>query len=100
VEQRQELRKTIAARVQVAWKDQTGAFKLVPGMLEDVSINGAAIRIATPIPRGARLEVRWRSKDFSGSVQHCRPMGTEYLLGILKDPVQEACLGATRSQTK
>ncbi len=85
MEQRREVRKAIAARVKVAWTDAKGARVETMGMLEDISPGGASMRVKNLMDAGARLEVEWPGRSFSGTVRYCKPSGMEYVLGILKD---------------
>lgn len=85
MEQRREARKAIAARVKVAWTNAQGARVETHGMLEDVSAGGASMRIKNMMDAGARLEVEWPGRSFSGTVRYCKPSGMEYILGIKKD---------------
>lgn len=87
MEHRRELRKALAARVRFSWTDPKGVRLETHGMLEDISAGGASLRTRQLLDAGARLEVHWFSKSFSGTVRYCRPSGMDYILGIQKDSV-------------
>ena len=84
VTMRKHPRKALAARAQVVWTDSEG-LRRSNAMLEDISLGGVSLRIGTSFGVGSRLEVSWFREQFSGTVRHCRPSGSDYVLGIEKD---------------
>jgi hypothetical protein len=85
-EQRKEIRKALAARVKFTWTNPKGSLQVSPAMLEDHSFSGASMRIRHPMAAGARVDVQWYSRSFSGIVRFCKRSGMDYILGIKKIP--------------
>lgn len=85
MERRWEIRKSLAARVKIAWTDHTGARVEMLAMVEDLSPAGASIRVKKLVGAGSRLEVHWPGRDFSGTVRYCRASAPGYILGVEKD---------------
>jgi PilZ domain len=81
-ETRREPRTPVMMRAEVLWTDEAGGPRTIPVTIEDRSTGGACLRIATPIPPGAKLEIKARKDTLSGTVVYCRPDRREYVLGI------------------
>src|SRR5260370_23982877 len=81
---RKHPRKAMAARAQVVGTDADGVCRC-NAMLEDISLGGVSLRIGRSFGVGSRLEISWFREQFSGTVRHCRPSGSDYVLGIEKD---------------
>lgn len=80
-----EPRTALWARAEVCWEDPAGKARLSPATLEDTSLSGACIRIASPISPGARVTVKWHREEFSAVARNCRRDGHEYLLGVRRE---------------
>jgi hypothetical protein len=81
----QELRTPVMIRVEASCEDENGTLRTIPARMEDKSAGGACIRINTPIPVGAKLNIQWRMEQFSGAAKYCRPAGRDFLIGIQRD---------------
>ncbi len=83
-----ELRTAVMIRVEASWNDAAGARHTVFARMEDKSLNGACIRVKSPISLGVRIQVRWRFEQFSGISKYCREEGSEYVVGILREKIE------------
>jgi len=88
-EQRSEPRVSLMARVDAVWKDDAGKSRVSRGRLEDSSNGGLCIRVNDPIPVGAKLVIRWREDNITGTVVQSRQIGQNYILGIKRDAAQK-----------
>ena len=75
-------------RVDAMWQDETGALRIVPGILEDRSRGGVSVRVKDQVSVGATLEIRWQNEQFSGVVTYCRRDGVLYILGVQRNDVE------------
>jgi hypothetical protein len=82
---RTQPRKTLICRISVYWKDEGGVPSMQSGLVEDRSLCGLGISVPNPIPIGAKVQVRGRSKELAGVVRHCHAKGVNYLIGIRLD---------------
>jgi hypothetical protein len=89
-EQRSEPRVNLMARVDAVWEDSAGKSHTCRGRLEDSSNGGLCIRVNDPIPVGAKLVIRWREDNITGTVVQSRQIGQNYMLGIKRDPTDRS----------
>ena len=82
-----EPRTVIWAVAEVSWQDDAGKPVFQRATLEDTSRSGACIRLKAPLEIGARIHVRWHREQFSAVARNCRRDGRDFLLGVLRDPV-------------
>ena len=73
------------ARAEAQWEDPNGTARVELAMLEDISRNGAGVRLRQPIRVGSKLSIKWHKEQLSGTVRHCQREGLEYVLGIQRD---------------
>jgi hypothetical protein len=78
------------ARIEVMWEDEDGTPHVAPAKLEDKSRGGVSVRVKALVAVGVKLIVLWRGGQFSGTVTYCNRRGEEYVLGILRDSVQDS----------
>jgi hypothetical protein len=79
-------RKIAISRVQLRWEDDSGTACVSTALLEDTSLQGACFRVHRPIVAGTRLQVMSHKGDFGGLVKYCRSTGSQYLIGVRRDP--------------
>jgi hypothetical protein len=82
---RLEPRKILICRISVSWEDQAGLPAMQVGLLEDRSLSGVGLCVPKPIAVGTKVKIRGRRRELAGIVQHCRPEGTEYFIGVRLD---------------
>jgi len=58
--------------VEVWWWDQTGAAHAAIANIEDISTQGTAVVLDSPLSVGAQVQIRCLRGDFHGRVVHCR----------------------------
>ena len=81
--------RTVLWAVAEIWCDDPAGQPLrVPATLEDTSPSGACIRLKTPITVGSRITVKWHREQFSAVTKNCRTDGSEYLLGVRREPAR------------
>jgi hypothetical protein len=84
-ERRKELRIALMAKVEAVWQDETGTPHVSPASMQDWSPGGASIRIGIPIGVGAKLTIKSKREEFSGTVTYSRRDKKAYILGIQRD---------------
>ena len=88
-----EPRTRVLIAVEAWWEDQTGALRAVTARMENRSEGGACIRIGIPVEVGARLGIRGRWDQFTGTARYCVPNEGAYLVGIQRDKRAGAVVG-------
>ncbi len=81
-----EFRKPVLTLVEMSWQSPDRTWQAAPARMEDKSAGGACIRSKVPLVAGARLKIKSRHENFSGTARYCRSDGGEYLVGIQRDP--------------
>ena len=84
-DKRSEPRKSFVARVELRWKDETGADRSASAILEDRSLSGAGVRTSKPIPVGIQVEIKSQKLTLTGTVKRCVREEFEYIVGIRLD---------------
>jgi PilZ domain len=81
-ERRTEFRMLCADMVDVTWRDHSGKWSTVTGLLEDISPSGACLQLENAAPLGA--EVRWKSgeNEFVGFIRYCFYREIGYFVGV------------------
>ncbi|MGC2246376.1 MAG: hypothetical protein WA609_07210 [Terriglobales bacterium] len=80
-----EFRKPVLTLVEASWQGSDGSLQTVPARMEDKSAGGACIRVKAPIVVGAKLKIKSRHENFSGTARYCRTESGEFLVGIQRD---------------
>jgi hypothetical protein len=91
-ERRQEPRRLAHEIVVVQWRLADGLLQGSRARIMDRSRKGLGVHMATPISVGTVIALRGGTAA-SCSVQHCRPEGTDYRLGLLRLPSETASPG-------
>jgi hypothetical protein len=87
---RPETRTAIHASVVVSWRGQDGGLHDSPALMEDKSPSGACIRTKSPIGVGTHVKIKWHWEEYFGTARYCRSDGDEYVVGIQRDPKDQA----------
>lgn len=85
-ERRYEFRKPCMDAVEVEWQDQKGRARKGLGNLEDISLTGACVHLASPVSFGTRLLMMYQSRQFRGKVRYCVLRSGEHVIGVKFDP--------------
>ena len=82
VERRRSPRYLCSHLVEIRWLDSQGAAHAIPGLLEDVSREGAAIAVEQPIEAGTMVELITPGLQGRAEVRYCRPREQDFHLGL------------------
>lgn len=88
-----EPRTRVMIAVEAWWQDKNGSVRAVAARMENRSESGACIRIGVPVAVGARLGIRGRWDQFTGTARYCIPNEGAFLVGIEKDGKDSVVVG-------
>ena len=89
-EKRAEFRIPLMARVDILWGDADGTPRVAPAVLEDTSHGGMSVRMKQAVRIGSHITVKWGNEQVSGNVTNCRIEKSDYIVGIKREPDEEA----------
>ena len=93
-DRRFDLRKGIAAELEVQWADASGAAQKVRGAVADVSSSGARIRVPVAAPGLVPVVLLVDGHEVRAAIRYCQRRGSEFILGLNFETGSEGMLRA------
>jgi len=79
---RKKVRNLCADLLKVRWKDESGTHKGDFAVLEDISTEGACLKLEQPLSKGTVLSILYPRGQYRGTVRYCVEDVTGYLIGV------------------
>ncbi len=79
---RKEVRNLCADLLKVRWKDESGTQKGDFAVLEDISAEGACLKLDQPLANGTEVSILYPRGQYRGTVKYCVKDITGYLIGV------------------
>jgi PilZ domain-containing protein len=83
---REKKRNLCADLIAISWTENSGRIRSDMGTLQDISVEGACLRLEQSIPAGTGVSLYYPKGKYDGKVKYCRSEQSGYLLGIEFEP--------------